>query len=120
VQAEASRIIASAAVNLEAGGDFADTEMVGYLPPRFLPKYNYLFAKQFLVCVATVGSKLTHPPHSMLACAGEELALNAIVDSAEAILDLRGEEAGLGDFLDGGVVGSQRTGAVAPHPPSDG
>jgi hypothetical protein len=86
--------------HLEAGGDFADTEMAGYLPARFLPKYDHLFAKEFLVCVATVASKLAGPGHSMLACVGEELALHAIVDMAAAVLDLRGEEADLGDFLE--------------------
>jgi hypothetical protein len=86
--------------HLEAGGGFADTELVAYLPARFLPKYDHLFAKEFLVCVATVASKLVHPNHSSLACVGEELALNAIVDAAAAILELRGAEADLGDFLE--------------------
>ena len=37
--------------HLEAGGDFADTDMMAYLPQRFPPKYTPLFAKQFLICV---------------------------------------------------------------------
>jgi hypothetical protein len=65
--------------HLEAGGDFADTDMVEYLPPRFLPKYDHVFAKEFLVCVATVAWKLVNPGHSMLACVGEGLALHALV-----------------------------------------
>lgn len=48
---------------LEAGGDFADTDMVEYLPARFIPKYDHLFAKEFLVCVATVAWKLANPSH---------------------------------------------------------
>ncbi len=86
--------------HLEAGSDFTDTDIVDYLPARFLSKCDHLFAKEFLICVATVAAKLVHPGHSMLACVGEELALIAIVDAAEAIIDLRGEGADLGDFLE--------------------
>ena len=85
---------------LEAGGDFADTDMVEYLPARFLPKYDHLFAKEFLVCVATVASKLQHPGHSMLACVGEELALRALVREAEEILEARGTGVDLADLLE--------------------
>jgi hypothetical protein len=86
--------------NLEAGGDFAYTDMVEYLPPRFLPKYDHLFAKEFLVCVATVAWKLENPGHSTLACVGEELALHALVTEAEGILEGRGAGVDLADFLE--------------------
>lgn len=86
--------------HLEAGGDFADTDMVDYLPARFLPKYDHRFAKEFLICVAAVAAKLVHPGHSMLACVGEELALNALVTEAVGILEARGAEADLGGFLE--------------------
>lgn len=86
--------------HLEAGGDFADTDMVKYLPARFLPKYDHLFAKEFLVCVATVAWKLAPPGHSMLASVGEELALHALVTEAEEILEARGAGVDLADLLE--------------------
>jgi hypothetical protein len=86
--------------HLEAGGDFADTDMVEYLPPRFLRKYDHLFAKEFLICVATVASKLASPSHSMLACVGEELALHALVTEAEEILEARSAGVDLADLLE--------------------
>ena len=86
--------------HLEAGGDFGDTDMVDYLPARFLPKYDHLFAKEFLVCVATVAWKLASPGHSMLACVGEELALHALVTEAEEILEARGAGVDLADLLE--------------------
>lgn len=64
--------------HLEAGGDFSDTDMVEYLPARFLPRYDHLFAKEFLVCVAMVAWKLVQPGHSMLASVGEELTPNSV------------------------------------------
>ncbi len=59
--------------HLEAGGDFADTDMVAYLPQRFARKYNHLFGKEFLVALGTVASKLVQPGNWPLACVGEEL-----------------------------------------------
>jgi len=86
--------------HLEAGGDFADTDMVEYLPPRFASKYDHLFAKEFLICMATVAAKLVSPRHSMLACVGEELALHALVTEADGILEARGSEVDLADLLE--------------------
>jgi len=86
--------------HLEAGGDFADTDMVDYLPARFASKYDHLFAKEFLICVATVAGKLVSPLHSMLACVGEELALHALVTEADGILEARGVGVDLADFLE--------------------
>ena len=86
--------------HLEAGGDFADADMVEYLPPRFLPKYDHLFAKEFLLCVATVAWKLAQPGQSTLACVGEELALHALVTEAEGILGARGALVDLADLLE--------------------
>jgi hypothetical protein len=84
--------------HLKAGGDFADTDMAEYLPPRFAAKYNHVFAKEFLVCLATVATKLIQPGNWPLACVGEELALSAMIQDAETILEERGGEADLGDF----------------------
>ena len=84
--------------HLEAGGDFSDTDMAAYLPVRFLPKYNHLFAKEFLVAFSAVASKLVQPGNWPLACVAEELALHALIEEAESQLETRGEEAYLGDF----------------------
>jgi hypothetical protein len=84
--------------HLEAGGGFPDTDMMEYLPARFAPTYDHLFAKEFLVCLATVVSKLVQPGNWPLACVGEELALNALIENAEEILKEKGESGGLGDF----------------------
>jgi hypothetical protein len=84
--------------HLEAGGAFADTDMVEYLPARFLPKYDHLFAKEFLVCLTTVASKLVQPGNWPLTCVGEELALNALVMEAEEILEAQGAEEDLDGF----------------------
>lgn len=89
--------------HLEAGGDFADTNMVEYLPARFAPKYDHLFAKEFIVCLGTVVSKLVQPGNWPLACVGEELALNALIEDAEVILQERGDTGDLGDFRELGT-----------------
>ncbi|MGI8513900.1 MAG: hypothetical protein ACR2NT_01950 [Acidimicrobiia bacterium] len=79
--------------HLEAGGDFADTNMLEYLPARFAPKCDRLFAKEFIICLGTVVSKLVQPGNWPLACVGEELALIALIEDAEVILHER-EESG--------------------------
>lgn len=84
---------------LESGGEFSATDMVAYLPARFVSKYDHLFAKEFLVCVAAVAGKVVSPRHSTLACVGEELALHALVTEADEILEARGAGVDLGDFL---------------------
>ncbi|CAN5697774.1 hypothetical protein BH18ACT6_BH18ACT6_25200 [soil metagenome] len=84
--------------HLEAGGEFDDTAMAGYLPPIFLPKYTSVFAKQFLICVAMVGWKLAQPEPSRLGCVGEELALRGLIEEAEAILEVGGHDTDLGGF----------------------
>ena len=86
--------------HLQAGGDFSDTNMVDYLPARFIPKYDHLFAKRFLTCVSAVAAKLFQSDHSMLACVGEELALHALVSEASVILEERRAGVDLADFLE--------------------
>ena len=78
----------------------SDSELADYLPPKYLPRYTPLFAKRFVACVLTVGWKLRSPEYHELACVGEELALAAIIERAEAVLELRGEAADFGAFED--------------------
>ena len=86
--------------HLEAGGGWDTTDMAMYLPARFAAKYDYLFAKEFVVCLVTVAAKLVQPGNWPLACVAEELALHIIIEEAEAILETRGEEADFGDVRD--------------------
>ncbi len=83
--------------HLEAGGGFDTTDMAAYLPARFAARYDYLFAKEFVVCLATVACKLVQPGNWPLACVAEELALHVVVEEAEAILEAGGEEADFDD-----------------------
>lgn len=70
------------------------------LPRKYLPRYDFLFAKEFVVCVSTVIWKLQSPDHQQLACVAEELALNAIINQAQVDLELRGLEADLDDVYE--------------------
>jgi len=80
-------------VALQRGEHFADTGMATYLPSTHRHRYDLLFAKRFLACVYTVAWKLHSPDPQALACVGEELALHALIQGAEAILDDKGSEA---------------------------
>lgn len=86
--------------HLAGGGGVSDTNMVGYLPPGFSPRYNDRFARKFLACVCAVASKLAQPGNWPLACVGEELALHALIDHAEALLESAGSDDDLQDFRD--------------------
>jgi hypothetical protein len=82
-------------VALQRGECFADTGMSAYVPSTHRHRYDPLFAKRFLACVYTVAWKLHSPDLQVLACVGEELALHALIQRAEAILDDRSTEADL-------------------------
>jgi hypothetical protein len=84
--------------HLADGGEIADTNMIRYLPPVFAPRYTRRFAKQFLACASAVASKLVQPGNRPLACVGEELAMHALIDQAEAVLEAAGEDAEMEDF----------------------
>src|SRR6185312_4591925 len=80
--------------DLARGRSVLDSEIVGYLPPRYLPKYNETFFRKFLLCLGSVGLKLrlrgTHPLGSM----AEALALHAMEQLAVAVLEWAADEAG--------------------------
>lgn len=86
--------------HLEGGGDVADTNMIGFLPPAFAHRYTVGFAKLFLACASAVAYKLVQPGNWPLASVGEEFALHALIDQAEAALAIAGEDANLEDFRD--------------------
>jgi hypothetical protein len=81
-------------VALQRGDHFADTGMADHLPSTYCHRYDLLVAKRFLACVYTVAWKLQSPDPQVLACVGEELALHALIQSAEAILESKGASAG--------------------------
>lgn len=77
---------------LDEGEEFADTFMATWLPRKYLPRYDIRFARRFAVCLISVAGKLTdHHPH-VLASVAEEMALAAILDAAESVLDVKGHK----------------------------
>jgi hypothetical protein len=80
---------------LAEGDDFADTPMAGWLPPKHLPRYDAGFARRFAVCLVAVAGKLADRYPHFLASVAEEMALAAILDEAQAILDEEGRDADL-------------------------
>lgn len=72
---------------------FENTYMAGFLPDRYIHQYTELFSKKFRVCVLAVAWKLRNPGQRLLACVAEELALYALIQQAEVLLDLDGEGA---------------------------
>ena len=72
-------------------GDFAETTMGSFLPPRYLPRYTPVFAKQFLACLLTVAWKLRAPGAYVLACTAEALALDALIQTAESVMEAAGQ-----------------------------
>lgn len=79
---------------------FAQTAMADALPRTFLPRYDLLFAKGFVLCVSTVVWKLQSPDQQELARVAEELALNASIGQAAALLETHGQEVDLGDVYE--------------------
>lgn len=87
-------------VALQRGERFADTGMADHLPSTYCLRYDLLFAKRFLACVYTVAWKLQSSDPQVLACVGEELALRALIQSAEVILESKGAEADFGSLCE--------------------
>jgi hypothetical protein len=72
---------------------FEETSMLTVLPRKCLPRYDALFAKKFLTAVLVVQWKLFAPGEHRLACLAEELALNALIESASGLMEESGESA---------------------------
>jgi hypothetical protein len=81
-------------------GDFAETTMGSFLPPRYLPRYTPVFAKQFLVCLLTVAWKIRAPGAYGLACTAEALALDALIQTAESAMEAAGQRYDFDAFRD--------------------
>lgn len=71
-----------------------------FLPEAYLHRYDVMFAQRFLVSVVSVGLKLAQDEPTELSSVAEELALNAIIDQAEAWLDVEGKKADFELFRD--------------------
>jgi hypothetical protein len=72
---------------------FADTPMASWLPRTHLLRYDAGFARRFAACLIAVAGKLTDRHPHVLASVAEEMALAAILDEAEAILEMDGIQA---------------------------
>ena len=81
-----------------AGWD--DTYMASYLPGQFRQQYTPLFARQFLLCTATVAWKLAQEAWLEPACLAEDLALNALIERAGAEIELAGADADFDAFME--------------------
>lgn len=83
--------------------DVSQTIFGVYLPQRYLPKYTYLFLKQFTVCIIMVAWKLALSKKVIFSSVAEELAAWAIIQQAELIMEAEGAEDvknAFGNFID--------------------
>jgi hypothetical protein len=78
---------------LADGSDFAQTPMAAWLPQKHLLRFDAGFARCFLVCLVAVAGKLADRDPHVLGSVAEEMALAAILDEAEAILETSGGHA---------------------------
>ena len=85
---------------LEESEDFSQTSMEGFLPRKNLRRYGPGFARRFFVCMVIVGGKLFSKKREELCCVAEELALNAIIEQAESVLEMDGTEADYSVLVD--------------------
>ena len=75
---------------LDESEDFSQTSMESFLPRKNLRRYGPGFARRFFVCMIVVGGKLFSKKREELCCVAEELALNAIIEQAESVLEMMG------------------------------
>ena len=82
----------------------ADREaiVVSHLPGQNVLKYDERFLRGFFATLVTVGYKLAQPtpPSPFLSCTAEELALNALITEAEAIIMGQGVDPDFSEFED--------------------
>jgi hypothetical protein len=71
--------------------DFSDCAMEQHLPSKYLPFYTPLFARQFTVCVIVVAWKIAQLLPVPLSCVAEELAMNAVIETATWLLEEDGK-----------------------------
>lgn len=79
-------------VHIKAGGTVQDTMVLSDLPPQFRHRYDELFTKSFIVCVARVADRLARWRGGTIpTCTAECLALKAIIERAKALLETKGK-----------------------------
>ncbi|WP_220194402.1 hypothetical protein [Ktedonospora formicarum] len=78
--------------NVANGEDVSEAMLGSQLPVHYLPKYSYLFLKQFLVCIITVIRKLAQPEGAVFSSVAEELAAWLLIQEAEGILETMEED----------------------------
>jgi len=79
---------------------FENTTMAGYIPRKYVARYDLLFARKFLVCLVTATWMLFGPELHKLTCVAEELALMAIIKRAEDFLEASSKEADFNGLMD--------------------
>ncbi len=85
---------------LDQGAAFRDLWMAEWVPTKYLPRYDALFAKKLTVCLIAVAGKLTDPHPHLLASVAEEMALAAIVEQAATDLEEAGREGDVTELRD--------------------
>lgn len=68
---------------------FEETMLPAYLPERFVENYTPGFVRRFLVALIAVGTKMAAGEPIRLASVAEQIALRAIVNSAEMLIENR-------------------------------
>lgn len=72
---------------LKQGQPFEELTMADYLPQAFRSRYDGVFARRFFVTLTVVAWKLRSPDAHSLSNLAEQIALYAIVERAEALLE---------------------------------
>ncbi len=88
--------VATGVARLERGLDAADA--IAHLPPAFGDRYDGTFLLRYLVALDDLCERLLTVQGPVPGCTAQEIALGAIVDSAEAIAQKSGDRAELDDF----------------------
>lgn len=75
-----------------------DNGIAMHLPRQYGARYNLTFAKQFLACLMTVSWKLFDQENHRLSCLAEELALGALIQTAEGVRSWHDDDADFDTF----------------------
>lgn len=86
--------------SLERGDPSEETSMAGYLPRKYILRYDLAFAELFKAAFGSVVNKLWAKECYVLDSTAEELALDSIVREAEVWLEEHGKHAKLDGFYD--------------------
>ncbi|HET9015888.1 MAG TPA: hypothetical protein VFN57_09840 [Thermomicrobiaceae bacterium] len=92
------------------------TYLSSYLPRRLHEAYTPVFTREFLVTTVVVGWKLADGNWRGVACLGEMLALNALVESAAIRLESEGIEPDFAPFMRRALTGAEHAELFADAP----